>query len=333
MAGIAVKYQGWPVLVTGAGGFIGSHLTERLAELGAHVRAFIRYNSPNSFGFLDKLPPHLTERVEIIPGDLRSHEGVEAAVSGVECVFHLGAMISIPYSYAHPEEVVATNVLGTLNVLQACRTHRVTRLVHTSTSEAYGTARYTPIDEKHPLQAQSPYAASKIAADMLVESFQRSYELSAVTLRPFNNYGPRQSARAVIPTIITQALSREKILLGSRDTTRDFLFVADTVEAFLAAGEASVSGEVINVGTGRETSIDEVARLIGTLLGRPLEITLDGARVRPAQSEVRRLVADAGKARRLLGWEARVPLEEGLQRTIKWIGESLSRYKVDLYNV
>jgi dTDP-glucose 4,6-dehydratase len=238
-------------------------------------------------------------------------------------------MISIPYSYAHPEEVVATNVLGTLNVLQACRTHRVTRLVHTSTSEAYGTARYTPIDEAHALQAQSPYAASKIAADMLVESFQRSYELSAVTLRPFNNYGPRQSARAVIPTIITQALSREKILLGSRDTTRDFLFVADTVEAFLAAGEASVSGEVINVGTGRETSIDEVARLIGTLLGRPLEITLDGARVRPAQSEVRRLVADASKALRLLGWKARVPLEEGLQRTIKWIGESLSLYKVD----
>jgi dTDP-glucose 4,6-dehydratase len=280
------------------------------------------------------LPIHLAERVEIVPGDLRNFEGVETAVAGTEYVFHLGALISIPYSYAHPEEVTSVNVLGTLNVLRACRVHQVSRLIHTSTSEVYGTARYTPIDEGHPLQGQSPYSASKIAADKLVESFHLSYDLCAVTVRPFNTYGPRQSARAIIPTIITQALSREAVLLGNRQPTRDFLYVEDTVRGFLAAAEAPEAvGEVVNVGSGRETSIEDLSELIGSLLGRPLEIIFDASRLRPVRSEVGRLLANMEKAQRLLGWAPSVSLEEGLKRTIQWISESLSLYKSHLYNI
>lgn len=327
-----MNWQGKSVLVTGAGGFIGSHLTERLIREGAWVRAFVRYNSRHDIGLLALLPAELLSEVEVIAGDLRDSEAVRQAVRGVEIVFHLGALIAIPYSYRHPREVVETNILGTLNVLMAARELGIQRIVHTSSSEVYGTAQYVPIDEKHPLQGQSPYSASKIGADKIAESFFRSFGVPVAILRPFNTYGPRQSARAVIPTIIAQALTLDRIRLGALDPQRDFTFVEDTVEGFLRMALAEgVEGQEVNLGTGTCLSIGDLAHKILGLVGRDLPIVCEEERLRPPQSEVLRLHADAQRAHRMLGWQPRVSLDEGLERTIAWIQDHLELYRPEVY--
>ena len=328
------EWTGKRALVTGAGGFIGSQLTESLVREGAQVRAFVRYNSRGDAGLLRQLPPDVVRELDVVAGDLRDTAAVDQAVAGVDVVFHLGAIISIPYSYKHPMETAETNFMGTLNVLLACRAHNVERLVHTSTSEVYGTAQFAPMDESHPLQGQSPYSASKIGADKLVESFYRSYNLPAVTVRPFNTYGPRQSARAVIPTIITQALTSDCIHLGNLDARRDFTYVRDTVNGFLrAAGAPNVVGQELNLGTGTDISVGELAAQIIRLVGRPVEIATEQARMRPEKSEVMRLLSDNGLARRALGWEPAYSLEDGLRETIIWIGDHLDFYHVGRYEI
>ena len=319
------------VLVTGAGGFIGSELVRHLDALGVGVRVFLRYTSRGDLGLLKFLPLKTQNNLKIIFGDLRDPDAVRKATEGVDTIFHLGALISIPYSYIHPVEVVQSNVIGTLNVLQACRTHGC-RLVHTSTSEVYGTALRVPIDEEHPLQGQSPYSASKIGADKLVESFYRSFNVQAVTVRPFNTYGPGQSARAVIPTIITQALTQDEVHLGNLGAKRDFTFVSDTVDGFIkAAQSANVVGETINLGYGAEISIGELANLIIDLIGKPVRIVVDEERLRPEKSEVMRLLSDNTKARQLFGWSPEIDIHEGLSRTIDWIREHLELYRVGEY--
>jgi dTDP-glucose 4,6-dehydratase len=327
-------WQGRKVLVTGAGGFIGSHLAELLAREGAEVRAFVRYTSRGDHGWLEQASPDAAEAIEVFRGDLANPEAVRSAVSGREVVFHLGALIPIPYSYRHPREFVTANVEGTLNVLEAAREEEPRRIVHTSTSEVYGTAQHVPIDEEHPLHPQSPYAATKVAADQVALSYQRSFGTPVVVARPFNTYGPRQSARAVIPTIVSQALSRDVVELGATSPTRDFLYVEDTAAGVAACADADgVEGEVINLGTGAEISIRDLAARIIELVGREVTLELDEDRLRPPESEVERLVADTAKARRLLGWEPAVELDEGLQRTIDWLSGSLDVYKPSLYNV
>lgn len=329
--------MGWAnrrVLVTGAGGFIGSHLVERLLAEGAKLRAFVHYNSRNHWGHLDELLPHQRQDVEIISGDLRDPGRVDAAVAGVDVVFHLGALIAIPYSYVAPQDIVMTNVLGTLNVLEAAKRHGTGRVVQTSTSEVYGTAQYVPIDERHPLVGQSPYAASKIGADQIALSYHLSFELPVTIARPFNTYGPRQSARAVIPAIIVQALTQPHVMLGATFPTRDLNFVADTVDGFLKIAEAdSAIGEVINLGTGREVSVGDVAATITRLVGRSIPVIFDANRVRPDASEVDRLLADATKAKRLVGWEPCHSLDDGLRATIDWIRQHLDQYKPTVYAV
>jgi dTDP-glucose 4,6-dehydratase len=308
-------YREKTVLVTGAGGFIGSCLAERLAAEGAHVRAFLRYNSQGSKGWLAETTPEIAANIEIVWGDLKDPDAVRQAVRGADIVFHLGALIAIPFSYQNPTDFFQTNVLGTLHVANACREFGVERLVHTSTSEVYGTAQQVPMTEAHPQTAQSPYSASKIGADRVVESYIHSYDLPAVILRPFNTYGPRQSERAVIPTIIRQALSADALRLGSVHPTRDFTYVDDTVSAFCAAGLAEkLSGRTVHFGTGRETSIGQVAEIVCKLSGRELPVELDDVRVRPAASEVDRLLCDPTVFRRLTGWLAEVTIEDGLQR-------------------
>ena len=322
------------VLVTGAGGFIGSHLVEWLVVLGAKTRAFVRYTSRPQAGFLDTLSPDIRKSIEIIRGDLRDYNAVLQATQGVNVVFHLGALIGIPYSYVHPRETVDTNVMGTLNVLLAAREVGVERIIHTSSSEVYGTARYVPIDEAHPLQAQSPYSASKIGADKIAESFSDSYALPVVILRPFNTYGPRQSARAVIPTIITQALVGEEVSLGNLTPRRDFTYVTDTVEGFVRAAECEEAiGRTINLGTSTEVSISDLVEKIGAILGRRLQVRQDAIRQRLTGSEVERLIADYGLARDILGWEPQIPLDEGLTRTVEWIASNLSSYQVGRYEI
>ena len=327
--------SGWAgrrALVTGAGGFIGSHLAERLVELGAQTRALVRYRSDGGWGWLDRCASK--DALEVVVGDVGDRDSMAQAMKGVEVVFHLAACIAIPYSYQAPASFVAANVDGTLNVLQAARAEGVARVVHTSTSEVYGTLQYAPIDEAHPLQAQSPYAATKIAADKLAESFWRSYGLPVVTVRPFNTYGPRQSARAVVPTIITQCLADGRIRLGNLAPTRDLNFVSDTVDGFVRAGQApDVLGRTFNLGTGREVSIGDLARLIAELSGRRVTIEPEPQRLRPEPSEVERLVADARAARESLGWAPSVPLEEGLKRTIAWIEANLDAYRPGVYVV
>ena len=315
------------VLVTGAGGFVGSHLTEHLAGLGADVRAFVRYNSRNDPGLLRLLQKESLEQVQVVMGDLKDADAVRSAVRDVDVVFHLGSLIAIPYSYIHPRETVETNVLGALNVFEAARDAGVGKVVHTSTSEVYGTARYVPIDENHPLQGQSPYSASKIGADKVAESFYRSFDVPIATIRPFNTYGPRQSARAVIPTIITQALTREKVVLGATHTTRDYTFVGDLVRAFVLVAESPRTvGETVNVGSNYEISIGAVAETVASLIGREIEVVTDSGRLRPEKSEVERLWCDNTRARDLLGWSPAVPLKEGLSRTIAWFREHLDLY-------
>lgn len=321
------------VLVTGGGGFIGSRLCERLVQSDATVRAFVRYTSRAEIGLLRFLEPDILKKVEIIRGDLRDFSAVEQASRGVDIVFHLGALISIPYSYVHPVETVQTNLLGTLNILEACRKSGA-KLVHTSTSEVYGTALRVPIDEDHPLQGQSPYSASKIGADKLVESYFRSFGLPTMTVRPFNTYGPGQSTRAVIPTIITQALAGGVVRLGNLDAIRDFTYLDDTVEGFLLTAQADTwNGETYNLGSGEEISIGAIAALIFRLMGKQAEIQLEKSRLRPEKSEVLRLISDNRKAKLELGWQPTVGMEEGLQRTIRWIGEHLELYQPEEYGL
>lgn len=325
----------WPnrtVLVTGAGGFIGSHLVERLAESGAKIRALVHYNSSGGWGWLDQ--SSVRNDIEVILGDVRDPDSIEKAVKGVDTIFHLAALIAIPYSYRAPLSYIRTNVEGTANVLQSAIRANVELVVHTSTSEVYGTARRIPIDEDHPLQGQSPYSASKIGADKIAESFHRSFGLPVVTVRPFNTYGPRQSARAVIPTIITQALADQPIKLGNLEPTRDLNYVQDTVAGFIKAAESTNGvGNVFNLGTGREISIKELAQRIVELMKKDLPITTENERVRREGSEVERLCADAERARTLLGWTPEFTLEEGLCHTIEWMRENKERYRTGVYVV
>ena len=318
-------------LVTGAGGFIGSHLVELLAAEGHEVRAFVHYNSRGDAAHLEGLD---IPGVEIVSGEIQDPFSVRAAVEGCSMVFHLAALIGIPYSYVAPQSYVATNVNGTLNVLEAARSVGVERVVHTSTSETYGTARYTPIDEAHPLQGQSPYSATKIGADKLAESYWRSFDVPVTTLRPFNTFGPRQSLRAVIPTIIAQALGDGPIRLGSRTPVRDFTFVEDTARAFLAAGTSDATvGETLNAGSGKGITIGELADLILDMLGLEREIITDDDRVRPEASEVFELLADAHRLHELCGWAPQVPLRDGLARTAAWVEQNIAALKPGVYNV
>ena len=327
-------WYGRKVLVTGAGGFIGSHLVERLISEGAIVRAFVRYNSRGSLGLLHQLTEKVRSQIEIILGDLRDTSAVEVAVRGVSHVFHLGALIAIPYSYIHPVEVVETNIMGTLNILQAARAVSLERVVHTSSSEVYGTALHVPIEEAHPLQGQSPYSASKIGADKIVESYYRAFDLPVVTLRPFNTFGPRQSSRAIIPSIISQALTSDVVRIGNVEARRDLTYVADTVQGFLNIAEVKgIEGETFNLGTGQEVSISELAHVIFELMAKSPKMEVEPARLRPEKSEVERLLSDNRYARRRLKWEPRVPLKEGLVMTIDWIANNLSLYQTDKYQI
>jgi len=329
-----MNWQGKKVLVTGAGGFIGSHLVERLVGLGAEVKGFVRYNSRNDQGLIELLPPQTRQLIELVKGDLRDVEAVRYSMRKMDVVFHLAALIAIPYSYLNPREVVETNIMGTLNVLNTARDCGVEKIIHTSTSEVYGTAQYVPIDEKHPLQGQSPYSASKVGADMLAGSFHRSYDMPIAIIRPFNTYGPRQSARAVIPNIITQALTQDEVFLGSLHPTRDLTYVDDVIDSFVKVAESHVSvGEVINIGSCFEISIGDLTHKIFSLIGRELKIVSDRRRIRPAKSEVERLCADNSKAKRLLGWQPKVSLDQGLVKTIDWLKENIDRYKVGIYNI
>lgn len=321
------------VLVTGAGGFIASHLVEALVGQGHEVRAFVRYNSRNFWGGLDDSP--CRDAVEIISGDVRDYDLVRSAVSKCDVIFHLAALIGIPYSYVSPLAYVRTNVEGTYNVLQAARECGGARVVHTSTSEVYGTAQYVPIDEAHPIHPQSPYAASKASADFLALSYHRSFGLPVTVVRPFNTYGPRQSARAVIPAVIAQILDgRRTISLGNLAPTRDLTFVMDTVAGFLAAAASPKTvGETVNLGTGSEISVGDLAAKISGIIGCEVEITSDEQRIRPAKSEVERLLSNPGRMHDLTGWCAEIGLDEGLCRTVEWMKERRSIYKSSIYNV
>ena len=336
-----MKLEGKRVLVTGADGFIGSHLTEHLVRLGADVRAFVFYNSFNSWGWLDEAEPQIQKSIDVFAGDIRDPHGVRTAMAGCDVVMHLAALIGIPYSYHSPDAYVDTNVRGTLNVVQAARDLGVGRVVHTSTSEVYGTARFVPITEQHPLQGQSPYSATKIGADQLAMSFFLSFGTPVTIVRPFNTYGPRQSARAVIPTIITQIASgARQVKLGAMSPTRDFNYVLDTVRGFVAVAEADGAvGQIVNIGSNFEISIGDTAALIAEQMGREVEFTLDERRLRPADSEVDRLWADNTRARELAGWTpgyaGREGFRRGLGETIAWFGvaDNLRRYRAELYNI
>ncbi len=333
-----MKLKGKNVLITGGSGFIGSHLTERLVRKEANIRAFIRYNFRNDRGLLERLSDQVKDKIDFFFGDLKDPESVRTAIEGTDVVFHLGAIVSIPYSYKNPFDFVQTNVLGTANVLNASREFEVEKIVHTSTSEAYGTAQYAPIDEEHPKQAQSPYSATKIGADKLARSYYRSFDLPVAVIRPFNTYGPRQSTRAVIPTIITQALTRDFVKLGSLYPRRDLMYVKDTVNGFIKVAESDKSiGEVINVGTGSDVSIGNLAEKIFQLLGKEPDIRTDQERVRPEKSEVERLLCDNTKAQELIDWGPEYSLEEGLKETIAWFDEALCErpegFQVGKYNV
>lgn len=325
------------VLVTGADGFIGSHLVEKLVGLGYKIKAFVYYNSFNSWGWIDSFPKALKNKIEIFAGDVRDPGGVYQSMEGVDSVFHLAALIGIPFSYHSPDSYVDTNIKGTLNVLQAARRLNIRRILIASTSEVYGTAEFTPITERHPLHGQSPYSSSKIGADKMAESFYRSFGLPVTIVRPFNTYGPRQSARAVIPSIIIQALAGvKKIKLGNVSPLRDFVYIKDTVDGFAEIFKSDRTiGEEINIATGSEISIKDLARLILKLMRRSVEIKIDKARVRPLGSEVERLIGSNDKLLGLTNWRQRVDLETGLRKTIEWfsIKENLTRYKNDIYNI
>ncbi|GAB5491164.1 MAG: NAD-dependent 4,6-dehydratase LegB [Phototrophicaceae bacterium] len=324
--------SGKKVAVTGAGGFIGSHLTEKLVGLGADVKAFVHYNSQGTRGWLDT--SDVVDDIEIVAGDIADQDSVRNLVKGCDIVFHLAALIGIPYSYVAPRAYVSTNITGTLNVLQAARDLGIDRVVHTSTSETYGTALYAPIDEKHPLQGQSPYSASKIGADKLAESYYLSFELPVVTVRPFNTFGPRQSTRAVIPTIITQCLVGDVVKLGNVHPLRDLNYVTNTADGFIAAATSDKAvGDLFNIGYGEEISIGDLASKIATLMGKDITIESDSQRLRPEGSEVDRLLAETSKAREILNWSPAVSQDEGLSRTIEWLTAHLDKFRPGEYTV
>ncbi len=327
-----MNWTGRKVLVTGAGGFIGSHLAEELTRAGAQVRAMVHYNSAGRRGWLDS--SSLRNEMEFVAGDITDSGSVSNAMQDRDTVFHLAALIAIPYSYIAPASYVQTNIVGTLNVLEASRRLGTARIVHTSTSEVYGTALQVPISESHPLQGQSPYSASKIGADKLVESYYRSFQTPVVTVRPFNTFGPRQSARAVLPTIITQCLAGDSVRLGSISPTRDLNYVSDTVRGFMACALSDEAvGRTINIGSGREISVGDLAQTVARLLGIQLRLECDEQRVRPNNSEVERLLACNQLAQQLVGWKSQVTLEEGLNRTIEWFRENSAGYQANVYNV
>jgi len=329
-----LKIKGKKVLVTGAGGFVGSHLVEALVKRNARVRAFVHYNSRNDWGMLEDVAKNILNEVKVVTGDLKDADCVREAVRGQQVIFHLGALIGIPYSYVNPRDVVDTNINGTLNVLTAALDFGTEKVVHTSTSEIYGTAQYVPMDEKHPVNPQSPYAASKLGADLLALSFHRSFDLPVGIIRPFNIYGPRQSARAVIPSIITQVLLKKKIALGSVYPTRDLTFVKDSVNGFIDFAECEKTvGEVVNLGSGFEVSINQIINLILDCLGKRIQFQREKKRIRPEKSEVERLFSDSSKAKRLFGWQPKTNLKRGIEKTISWYEKNLRRYKADIYNI
>lgn len=330
-----MNLNGKKVLVTGSEGFIGSHLTERLVDLGAEVTALVQYNSFNNWGWIDTFDKRVKDNIKVVTGDIREYDGMKRIIKGQEVVFHLAALIAIPYSYLSPMAYVRTNVEGTTNVLEACREYEVEKIVHTSTSEVYGTALYVPIDEKHPMQGQSPYSASKIGADKIAESFYKSFGLPVATIRPFNTYGPRQSARAVIPTIISQILSgKTEIKLGSLTPTRDFNYVKDIAEAFIKIAESEKTiGEVINAGSNYEISIGDTVKKIINIIGKDVKITSDEERIRPENSEVNRLWADNTKIKDFTEWLPKYNVDEGLKETVKWIENNIQYFKTDIYNI
>lgn len=322
------------VLVTGAGGFIGSHLVEALQRRGCKVTAFVHYNSFSRWGWLDFIDNRVKDKIKIFNGDINDPGCVKKAMDSCDTVFHLAALIGIPYSYCAPDSYVETNIKGTLNVLQAAKELAIKKIVHTSTSEVYGTAQFVPISEKHPVNPQSPYAASKASADYMALSFYKSFGLPVAVVRPFNTFGPRQSARAIIPTIITQLLEKDTVRLGSVNTNRDFTFVEDTVAGFIRAAEVpGTIGEVINIGSGFEISIAELVAKIANIIGKKARISAKNERIRPQNSEVERLWADTAKAKDLLGWAPQFSLETGLEQTINWFKKNRSMYKMDIYNV
>jgi len=322
------------VLVTGAGGFIGGHLTAALVRDGARVRAFLRYNSRNDRGTLDWFGREIADEVEAWLGDLRDIESVTGAVKGTEIVFHLGAQIAIPYSYVNPRDFFETNVLGSLNVAQAALDHDVMHVVHVSTSEVYGTAQTVPITEDHPLEPQSPYAASKLGADKLMDSYHRAYGLPVTVVRPFNTYGPHQSARAIIPTILSQALGSDTLRLGSLEPRRDLTYVTDTVAAFIAAANTpSTLGRTIQLGSGHDVSVGEIVEMVREIVSKALPVEVDTQRIRPENSEVQRLISSPALARELMGWQPHVSLADGLRRTRAWIDDNANRFRIDEYAI
>lgn len=329
-----MRMKGRKVLVTGAGGFVGSHLVEALVKKGAKVTAFVHYNSRNDWGMLEDAAKGVLDQIEVVAGDLKDADCVRETVRDQEVVFHLGALIGIPYSYVNPRDVVDTNINGSFNILTAALDFQIQKVIHTSTSEIYGTAQYVPMDEKHPVNPQSPYAASKLGADHLALSFYRSFDLPVGIIRPFNIFGPRQSARAVIPSIITQALLRKKIRLGSVYPTRDLTFVRDAVNGFIDFAECEKTvGEVVNLGSGYEVSIDRVVSLIADSIGKKIQVRREKSRIRPEKSEVERLFSDSSKAKRLFGWQPKKNLQQGIEQTISWFEKNLERYKGDIYNI
>lgn len=329
-----MKIKGKKVLVTGASGFVGSHLVEALVEKGAKVKAFVHYNSRNDWGMLEDVSKKVQDEVEVVAGDLKDSDCVRKAVRGQQVIFHLGALIGIPYSYVNPRDVVDTNVYGSLNILTSALDYHIEKVVHTSTSEIYGTAQYVPMNEKHPTNPQSPYAASKLGADLLAISFYRSFDLPVGIIRPFNIFGPRQSARAVIPSIITQALLRQSISLGSVSPTRDLTFVKDSVEGFIHFAECEkTTGEVVNLGSNHEVSINQIIMLVSNCLGKKIKVHTDKKRIRPDKSEVERLFSDSRKAKTLFGWNPKTGLKEGIEKTIDWIEKNIERYKETIYNI
>lgn len=336
-----MNLQNKKILITGSDGFIGSHLTEALVRMGCDVKAVVYYNSFNSWGWLDESPEEIKKELDVFAGDVRDPYGMKKAIQGCDVVFHLAALIAIPYSYHSPDTYVDTNIKGTLNILQAARERGVEKVIHTSTSEVYGTACYVPIDEKHPLQGQSPYSATKIGADQIALSFYRSFDTPVSVIRPFNTYGPRQSARAVIPTIITQiAAGQRELRLGSLHPTRDFSYINDTVKGFIAVAQSEKSvGEVINIGSNYEVSIGDLVQTIADIMKADIKIKTDDDRIRPDKSEVERLWADNKKAARLISWQPEYAgmegLKRGLQKTIEWFSDpnNLKRYKTGVYNI